>query len=67
MCANVVIRCVHRTSYGDHHRVTVGLYGMYLSCRDPVAIIYRGVLIFSRLTVEISISSATVAVLMQKG
>ena len=40
-------------SYGDHHRVIVGFHGIYLSCRDPLAIIYREVLIFVRVTVEI--------------
>ena len=37
----------------DHHRFGVVFWGMYLSCRDPLAIIYRGVLIFFRVTVEI--------------
>ena len=40
----------------DHPRFVVVFLGMYLSCRDPVAINYRGVSIFNRLTVEISIS-----------
>ena len=58
---------MHVTIYGGHHRFTVGLYGMYLSFRDPLAIIYRGVLIFSRLTVEISISLLFKSVMTQKG
>ena len=41
------------SSYRDHYRVIVRFHGMYLSCRDPLAIIYRGVLIFFRVTVEI--------------
>ena len=41
------------SSYRDHYRVIVEFHGMYLSCRDPLAIIYRGVLIFFRVTVEI--------------
>ena len=58
---------LHNMICGDHPRFVVVFWGMYLSCRDPVAIIYRGVLIFNRQTVEISISSATVAVMTQKG
>ena len=50
-------------SYVDHHRVIVGFYGTYLSCRDPLAIIYRGVLIFVRVTVEICNHLAMVAVM----
>ena len=55
------------SSYGDRHRVTAGVHDMYLSCRDPAAIIYRAVLIFGRVTVEISHPVVILTVMKQKG
>ena len=34
------------SSYRDHYRVIVGFHGMYLSCRDPLAIIWGKKIIF---------------------
>ena len=45
--------CAQHDLCGDHHRFVVVFLGIYFSCWDPLAIIYRAVLIFSRLTVEI--------------
>ena len=58
---------LHNMICGDHPRFVVVFLGMYLSCRDPLAIIYRGVLIFSRLRGEISISLLFKSVMTQKG
>ena len=55
------------SSYRDHYRVIVRFHGMYLSCRDPLAIIYRGVLIFFRVTVEIWYPLLRVSVMTRKG
>ena len=57
----------HISIYRDHHRFIVEFHGMYLSCRDPLAIIYRGVLIFFRLDLEHWYPLATVAVVKRKG
>ena len=53
MCVEGAKGRLYNMICGDHHRFGVVFWGMYLSCRDPLAIIYRGVLIFFRVTVEI--------------
>ena len=51
------------TIYTGNHRFMVGFYGMYPRCISYLAIIYRGVLIFFRVTVEIWYPLAIVAVM----